>query len=59
MAKSVLDAGRSMFRTMLQYKSGYTGVWFDEVDVAYSTQTCTCCKRRTGPKASAYTQFPA
>ncbi len=50
MAKSVLDAGRSLFRTMLQYKSDHAGVWFDEVDEAYSTQTCSCCNRRTGPK---------
>jgi IS605 OrfB family transposase len=50
MAKSVLDAGWSMFRTMLQYKSDDAGVWFDEVDEAYTTQTCSCCKRRTGPK---------
>ncbi|MGB8420855.1 RNA-guided endonuclease InsQ/TnpB family protein [Paraburkholderia sp.] len=50
MAKSVLDAGWSMFRTMLQYKCDYDSVWFDEVDEAYSTQTCSCCKRRTGPK---------
>jgi len=26
------------------------GVWFDEVNEAYSTQTCSCCKKRTGPK---------
>jgi putative transposase len=50
MAKSVLDAGWSMFRTMLQYKCDDAGVWFDEVDEAYTTQTCSCCKRRTGPK---------
>lgn len=50
MAKSVLDAGWSAFRTMLQYKCDYAGVWFDEVDEAYSTQTCSCCNRRTGPK---------
>ncbi|WP_367303868.1 zinc ribbon domain-containing protein [Burkholderia multivorans] len=25
-------------------------MWFDEVDEAYSTQTCSCCKTRTGPK---------
>jgi putative transposase len=49
-AKSVLDAGWSAFRTMLQYKCEGAGVWFDEVDEAYSTQTCSCCKRRTGPK---------
>ncbi|MGF6757363.1 RNA-guided endonuclease InsQ/TnpB family protein [Paraburkholderia sp. GAS42] len=50
MAKSVLDAGWSLFRTMLQYKCDYAGVWFDEVDEAYSTVTCSCCKRRTGPR---------
>jgi IS605 OrfB family transposase len=49
-AKSVLDAGWSAFRTMLQYKCDSAGVWFDEVDEAYSTQTCSCCNKRTGPK---------
>lgn len=43
MAKSVLDAGWSMFRTMLQYKSIATGVLFEEVNEAYSTQTCSSC----------------
>ena len=42
MAKSVFDAGWSLFRTMLQYKCDYASVWFDE--------TCSCCKRHTGPK---------
>jgi putative transposase len=50
MAKSVLDAGWSMFRTMLQYKGDHAGVWFDEVNEAFSTQTGSCCKKRTGPK---------
>jgi len=49
-AKSVLDAGWSAFRTMLQYKCDRAGVWFDEVSEAYSTQTCSCCNKRTGPK---------
>ena len=35
---SVLDAGWSTFRTMLQYKCDSAGVWFKEVDEAYSTQ---------------------
>jgi putative transposase len=50
MAKSVLDAGWSTFRTMLQYKCDDAGVWFEEVNEAYSTQTCSVCKSRTGPK---------
>jgi len=49
-AKSVLDAGWSAFRTMLRYKCDYAGVWFDEVDEAFSTQTCSVCNSRTGPK---------
>lgn len=53
MAKSVLDAGWSAFRTMLQYKCDDAGVWFDEVNEAYSTQTCSCCGERTGPKGVA------
>ncbi len=50
MAKSVLDAGWSTFRTMLQYKCDDAGVWFEEINEAYSTQTCSVCKSRTGPK---------
>lgn len=43
MAKSVLDAGWSTFRTMLSYKCADAGAWFEEVDEAYSTQTCSTC----------------
>jgi putative transposase len=43
MAKSVLDAGWSTFRTMLQYKSIAAGVLFEEINEAYSTQTCSTC----------------
>jgi transposase len=50
MAKSVLDAGWSTFRTMLQYKCDDAGVWFDQIDEAYSTQTCSACEARSGPK---------
>ena len=49
-AKSVLDAGWSAFRTMLQYKCDDAGVWFEEVDEAYSTQTCSACGARSGPR---------
>jgi Putative transposase DNA-binding domain len=50
LAKSVLDAGWSAFRTMLQYKCAHAGVWFEEVDEAFSTQTCSVCNSRAGPK---------
>jgi putative transposase len=53
MAKSVLDAGWSAFRTMLQYKCADAGVWFEEINEAFSTQTCSCCTSRTGPKGVA------
>lgn len=50
MAKSVLDAGWSTFRTQLQYKGDSAGSWVREVNEAYSTQECNCCHARTGPK---------
>lgn len=53
MAKSVLDAGWSAFRTMLKYKSDHAAVWFDEVNESYSTQECCVCHARTGPKGLA------
>ncbi len=43
MAKSTLDAGWAMFKTMLEYKSHQAGVVFEEVNEAYSTQTCSRC----------------
>lgn len=49
-AKSVLDAGWSALRTMLQYKCDDAGRWFKEVNEAYSTQDCSVCASRTGPK---------
>jgi len=54
-AKSVWDAGWSTFRTMLQYKcaGAGAGVWFEEVNEAYSTQTCSTCENRTGPEGVA------
>ena len=47
MAKSMFDAGWSAFRTMLQYRCDDACVWFGEVE-AYSTVTCSVCKKRTG-----------
>lgn len=43
MAKSTLDAGWSLLKTMLEYKSDCAGVVFEEVNEAYTTQTCSCC----------------
>ena len=43
MAKSTLDAGWSMFKTMLEYKSHQAGVVFEIVNENYTTQTCSCC----------------
>jgi IS605 OrfB family transposase len=43
MAKSVLDAGWSMLKTQLQYKAMAHGVWFEEINEAYTTQACSCC----------------
>lgn len=43
MAKSTLDAGWSMLKTMLEYKSHQAGIVFEEVNERYTTQTCSCC----------------
>jgi putative transposase len=52
-AKSVLDAGWSMFRTMLRYKCAFAGVTFAEINEAFSTQVCSVCLARSGPKGIA------
>jgi IS605 OrfB family transposase len=43
MAKSVLDAGWSQLKSMLEYKSRWAGVIYEVVDERYSTQTCSEC----------------
>ena len=43
MAKSVLDAGWGMFKTMLEYKCDHAGIVFEEVNESYTTQTCSSC----------------
>jgi putative transposase len=54
MAKSVLDAGWSALKTMLEYKSAHAGIIFEEINEAYTTQTCSCCgSRRNSPKGRA------
>lgn len=53
MAKSVLDAGWSTLRTMFRYKCDDAGAWFKEIDEAFSTQECSHCHERCGPKGLA------
>ena len=54
MAKSVLDAGWSAYRTMLQYKGlpfgDCAGSVVREVNESFSTQDCSACGAREGPK---------
>lgn len=50
MAKSTMDAGWSMFKTMLEYKCNHAGVVFEEVNESFSTQTCSSCGSVEGPK---------
>ena len=52
MAKSTLDAGWAMLKTMLEYKSHQAGVVFEEVNEAYSTQACSSCGSVEGPRGS-------
>lgn len=53
MAKSTLDAGWAMFKTMLEYKATQAGIVFEEVNESYSTQTCSQCGSIEGPKGLA------
>lgn len=50
MAKSVLDAGWSAFRSMLHYKAIRHAAVFVEANERYSTQMCSCCGAVGGPK---------
>ena len=53
LAKSVLDAGWSSFRSMLRYKATAHGAWYEEVNESFSTQLCSSCHAKTGPKGIA------
>ena len=48
--KSVLDASWGQLKTQLHYKGERAGGWVEVVDEAYSTQACSTCGERTGPK---------
>jgi putative transposase len=43
MAKSVLDAGWSSFRSMLAYKAIKHGAWYEEVSERFTSQVCSSC----------------
>lgn len=43
LAKSVLDAGWSSFRTMLAYKAIKHGAWYEEIDERFTSQICSNC----------------
>lgn len=43
MAKSVLDAGWGLLRTMLEYKCAHAGIIYQSINEAYTTQRCSCC----------------
>ncbi|SCK59957.1 transposase, IS605 OrfB family, central region [Variovorax sp. HW608] len=53
MAKSVLDASWSSLRQMLAYKAIAHGASYEEVNEAWSTQTCNACGVVAGPKGRA------
>lgn len=53
MAKSVLDAGWSMFKNQLSYKANARQVIFKVVDEAYTTRCCSECGALSGPKGIA------
>lgn len=50
MAKSVLDSGWGMLKTMLQYKGHQAGRIVEVVDERFTTQACSHCGALTGPK---------
>jgi putative transposase len=52
-AKSVLDAGFSSLRMMLRYKCDIAGAKFAEIEESFSTQVCSVCNSRSGPKGIA------
>jgi putative transposase len=48
--KSVASSAHAQLRQMLSYKSPKSGTEYVETDNRFSTQTCSNCGLRTGPK---------
>jgi putative transposase len=53
LAKSVYDVGFSSFRSMLKYKAIRHSVEYIEVDERFTSQLCSACGIRSGPKGIA------
>jgi len=50
LAKSIHDAGWHQIKSLLKYKAKRLGGDFRETNESYSTVTCSCCGKRTGPQ---------
>lgn len=50
MSKSVYDASWYQLKQLLKYKALMLGVDFFEINEAYTTQTCSICGEKNGPK---------
>lgn len=50
LAKSVYDASWFSFKNLLEYKAEKLGGFYKEVKESYSTQTCSNCLSRGGPR---------
>lgn len=45
LAKSTLDAGWGLLKTMLSYKCAHAGIVFEEINETYTTVTCSHCRK--------------
>jgi IS605 OrfB family transposase len=50
LAKAIANASWTTFRTLLQYKCDAAGTIFEIVDENYTTQVCSACGSRSGPR---------
>ena len=53
MSKSSLDAAWGKLKAMLDYKCAHADIVFEEVNEAYTTQTCSSCGSISGPQGMA------
>ena len=50
MTSAVYNSGWFKVKSFLKYKAKKLGGFYEEVEEAYSSQTCSVCSKRTGPK---------